>query len=284
MGGMSTIDLHMHSTASDGTTPPQELAAMAVEADLSAIALTDHDTAAGHAACRDGCEHVGVAFIPGIELSCDRGQPRGSMHVLGYFIDPDTPSLQRVIEHLWQARTERAPQIVDRLRELGIDITMEQVIAEAGCAMIGRPHIAAVLLDKGCVGSIREAFERYIGHGAPAYIRKDNLPTAEAIAAIREARGVAVLAHPIQLRYADDDELDRIVGRLRDEGLGGIEVRHSDHDAALVEQYSDLAARYDLVTTGGSDFHGERKDIDLGSQRVPEAWLEPLREAAAATV
>ncbi len=279
MLAMTRIDLHTHSTASDGTTPPAELPALAYEAGLGAIALTDHDTTAGHAACAEACAKLALGFVPGIELSCERGRPRGSMHILGYFVDGQTPELRDVIELLWAARTERAPQIVQRLNDLGVDVSLEEVNQTAGCAMIGRPHIAAVLEDKGYVGSIREAFEKYIGHGAPAYVRKDNLPTDRAIAAIHAAGGLAVLAHPIQLRCDDDDELEHIIARLTAEGLDGLEVLHSDHTPTLAEQYRLLAERHGLLSTGGSDFHGDRKPIALGSQHVPGRWLEQMRQA-----
>lgn len=273
------IDLHAHSTASDGSVPPAELPALAFEAGLAALALTDHDTTAGHAACASGCAAVEVDFVPGIELSCNRGKPRGAMHLLGYFVDGSSPKLARVIEDLSRARRERAPLIVARLNELGLPITLEEVQAEAAGAMIGRPHIAAAMQRKGYVDSVADAFVRYLGYGKPAYVRKDNLPTDRAIEAIHEAGGVAALAHPIQLRYADDAELEAVIGRLAEEGLDGLEVYHTDHDAGLRAQYQALADRYGLLTTGGSDYHGDRKPIALGSQPVPMTLLETLREA-----
>jgi hypothetical protein len=271
----------MHSTASDGTTPPGDLPALAAAVGLGAIALTDHDTTAGHAECAAACAERGVEFVPGIELSCERGRPRGSMHILGYFIDPHTPALRDVIGDLWAARTERAPLIVDRLNALGLDITLDHVAATAGCAMIGRPHIAAVLVERGHAASIADAFDRYIGHGGPAYVRKDNLATDRAIDAIHQAGGLAVLAHPIQLRYAEDDDLHLIVATLVGHGLDGLEVIHSDHDVAHVAQYTELANHFNLLTTGGSDYHGDRKPIALGSQQVPAACLDRLRQARA---
>lgn len=276
---MSFIDLHTHSTASDGTTDPADLPHLAQKAGLAAIALTDHDTIAGHDACAAACEQVGIDFVPGIELSCDRGQPRGAMHILGYFIEPNTPDLHEVIERLWAARSERAPQVVERLNAIGLDITMEQIEAMAGCAMIGRPHIASVLVERGYAASVTDAFGRYLGFGQPAYVRKDNLPTDVAITAIHAAGGLAVLAHPSQLKCADDAELQQVIGQLRGQGLDGIEVMHSDHSPKLVAQYQRLAKQLGMQITGGSDFHGSRKEIELGSQHVPAAWLDTLRGA-----
>jgi len=184
-------------------------------------------------------------------------------------------------QRLRDARGTRNPQIIEKLNDLGVAITMDEVDAYAGCAMIGRPHIAGVLMNKGYVGSIKEGFTRYIGQGGPAYVRKDNLPTDRAIAAIHAAGGVAVLAHPIQLRYDDEADLESIVRRLMDEGLDGLEVIHSGHDETLVAQYTELADRLGLIKTGGSDFHGSTKPIDLGSRAIPAAWLDTLEDALA---
>jgi predicted metal-dependent phosphoesterase TrpH len=279
---MSRFDLHVHSTSSDGTVPADELPALIAGAGLGGFALTDHDTTAGHVAAEQAAEAVGVRFIPGVEISADRGKPRGTMHILGFGVRRGTAELDQVISELHAARSERAPIIVDKLNDLGIDITMDEVDAYAGCAMIGRPHIAGVLMNKGYVGSIKEGFVRYIGQGGPAYVRKDNLskPTARS-AAIHAAGGVAVLAHPIQLRYEDDADLESIVRRLMDEGLDGLEVIHSDHDDALVGQYTELADRLGLIKTGGSDYHGSTKPIDLGSRAIPAAWLDTLEDALA---
>lgn len=270
------VDLHLHSTASDGTDAPGALPALAERAGLCAIALTDHDTTVGHEACAAACERIGIRFVPGIELSAERGQPRGSMHILGYFIDPTDPTLAGVIEEVSGARRERAPQIVEKLNDLRVAITLEEVEAQAGGAFIGRPHIAEVLRQKGYVKSIKDAFTRYLGQNAPAYVRKDNLPTERAIEAIHAAGGLAVLAHPVQLRSEDEQDLQQTVQRLVDQGLDGLEIHHADHTAAQVQQYRQLAHRLDLLTTGGSDYHGLAKTIALGSQRVPHEHLDQL--------
>lgn len=281
MTRMPFIDLHMHSTASDGTTNPADLPALARQADLTAIALTDHDTTLGHDACAKACTAAGIEFIPGIELSCDRGKPRGAMHLLGYFIQSDTPALQQVMEQLWLARAQRAPLVIQKLNDLGLQISLTQVQDTAGIAMIGRPHIAAVLVEQGYAATITDAFDRYLGYGRPGYVRKDNLPTDLAISAIHAAGGLAVLAHPVQLKCDDDAELLSLLNSLKDQGLDGIEAMHTDHSPALAAEYQHLAASLGLLVTGGSDYHGSRKPIALGSQPVPIHWLSLLRSALA---
>jgi hypothetical protein len=280
-------DLHLHSTASDGTDAPDALPALAKQAGLSSIALTDHDTTAGLAACAHAAHHAGIQFIAGIELSADPrilfprdDQPArlGTLHILGYFIRPDDEPLARIQQRLLQARTQRNPQMIQRLNDLGVSIDYDEVIAAAGGTIVGRPHIAQVLLRKGYVKSIHEAFSRYIGEGAAAYVRKDRLPADEAIHAIHNAGGLAVLAHPVQLRFAPQT-LEHAVARLKSMGLDGIEVRHSDHHPADVEHFEKLARKLSLLTTGGSDYHGSRKQIALGACRVPITACEQLHSA-----
>ncbi len=276
------VDLHMHSTASDGRIAPGGLAELAVEKQLSAIALTDHDSTDGLLECAAGCRQAGIDFVPGIEISAERGQPRGTLHILGYFIDPDAAPLLEIAAELQEARDERAPQIVEKLNALGVDVTLDEVLEGVGGRMIGRPHIASVLVDKGYAKTINDAFGKYIGQGAPAYVRKDRLAPQRAIDAIHTAGGLACLAHPVQMHYDDDEDLLRIVTGLKEMGLDGIEVYHKDHTPELVEQYQALARRYELVMTGGSDYHGpHRPDARLGSQRVPREIYDALREAHA---
>jgi len=278
-------DLHIHSTASDGTSAPDELPALARRAGLSAMALTDHDTTAGLPACAAACAAAKIDFVPGIELSADpssvngRTEPRGTLHILGLFIRHDDAQLQRVQQRLVKAREDRNPQIITNLNKLGVRMTYEEVVDEAQGHIVGRPHIAAVLLRKGYVKSIQDAFARYIGEGAAAYARKDRLRADDAIAAIHNAGGLAILAHPVQLRCASADELAHVVRKLKDIGLDGIETRHCDHRPGDVEQLERLAGQLGLLTSGGSDFHGSRKAIELGSQKVPVTVYEALRAA-----
>lgn len=250
---------------------------MAKRVGLSAVALTDHDTVGGIAAAQAAADEVGIDFLPGIEISCHYPQP-GVMHLLGYGIDPHHPALTQLIAQLISGRDDRNPRIIERLRALGIDITLEEVIARAGGGVIGRPHFAAVLIDKGRAQTVRQAFDWYLAAGAPAYVEKERVSSRDAIKTIRQAGGVAVLAHPSQLRTTNDAQLDRIVKDLVDLGLGGIEVLHSDHDRMMVQRIRRLAERYDLMPTGGSDFHGSAKaQVRLGwagKYRVPREWFD----------
>jgi predicted metal-dependent phosphoesterase TrpH len=295
-------DLHMHSTASDGTDAPSALPALAAAHGLSAIALTDHDTTAGLPACAAACEAAGIAFVPGIEVSADPAPARathrlgtplhddhaeplrfGTLHILGLFIRHDDAGLLDIHHRMVEARLSRNPAIVHKLREMGVDIEyeeVEQLAQSQGTTVIGRPHIAQVLMKKGYVKSIQDAFRKYIGAGAQAYVRRDPLDPHHAIDAIHTAGGLAILAHPIQLRCAHADDLEHAVTRLKAMGLDGIETQHCDHHPHDVEQYAALADKLELLTTGGSDYHGTRKGVDLNSERVPLDRYEQLRDAA----
>ena len=303
-------DLHVHSTASDGTIPPAQLARLARSAGLGAIALTDHDTTGGLTQCAAACEEAGVAFVPGIEISADpaiesphagqgsesdsptavqtasdTSQRRGTLHILGLFVRHDDTELQAIHHRMRDARDSRNPAIVQKLTELGVDIEYDEVLelaAAQGTKIIGRPHIAQVLVTKGYVKTIQAAFASYIGQGAPAYVRRDRLPAAEAIRAIHHAGGLSILAHPVQLGLRDPGALEHFVARLRQVDLDGIETQHSDHDPLLIRQYTALAERFELLTSGGSDFHGSRKSSELGCVPVRMAVYEKLRRAAAA--
>lgn len=296
----------MHSTASDGTDAPEALAVIAKRAGLAAIALTDHDTTAGLEACAAACKNAGVAFVPGIEVSADPSavltsapQPEtepiryGTLHILGYFVRHDDPGLEQIQREMTEAREQRNPAIVDKLRKLGMRIEYEEVLEvarEQGASVIGRPHIAQVLIQKGYVKSVQDAFARYIGQGAAAYVRRDRLDPRRAIDAIHGAGGLAVLAHPVQLKCPDLDHLEHFCTKLRDMGLDGMETRHSDHTAAQVARFEQIAQKLGLLTTGGSDYHGSRKSVSMGGQQVPMSVYEALASrvgqpgAAAASV
>lgn len=284
-------DLHMHSTASDGTDRPEALPALARQAGLKAIALTDHDTTAGLEACAAAAKRTRIRFVPGIELSVDQsievhGSQRldspAALHILGYFIGA-SGHLAKIQLQLSEARARRNPQMVAALIELGVKIDYDEVVKAAGGSggpnVVGRPHIASVLVRKGYVKSIHEAFVRYLGVGGAAYVRKDRLSALEALEAIHAAGGLAVLAHPVQLGLSGPGDLEHVVARLKDLGLDGIETRHSDHSPADVEHFEQMAARFDLRTTGGSDYHGSRKAAGLGSPKVPLHVYERLHDA-----
>jgi predicted metal-dependent phosphoesterase TrpH len=277
----SFVDLHCHSTASDGNYAPAAVVRLAAERGLSALALTDHDTVDGIAEASAEAGRAGVDFLAGIEISAEFPHP-GTLHILGYGIDPQLPVLRDLTSTLLAGRDNRNPKIVARLQELRVSITMEEVEAEAGGNVVGRPHIAAILVRKGYVSSMKQAFDKYLAPGGLAYFDKERLSPKEALGMILESGGLPVLAHPVQLRTENDAQLERIVKDLVDLGLLGIEVIHTDHDAALIAKYEALADRYALLKTGGSDFHGNNKPIDLGTangRRVPRAYFDALLEA-----
>jgi 3',5'-nucleoside bisphosphate phosphatase len=275
------VDLHCHSTASDGTLAPAEVVRLARRNDLSALSLTDHDTIGGIEEAAAEAAKLGIDFLPGIEISCEFDT--GTMHLLGYGVEPGSEILRDLTRRLLAARDDRNPRIIRRLNELGLAITMAEVEAEAGGAagaVVGRPHIAAILVRKGYVNSIKQAFDVYLGVGAAAYFDKERIPPREAFDLIHRSGGLPVLAHPVQLRTGNDAQLERIIKDCKDMGLVGLEVMHSDHNADLVDKYSALAEKFGLLKTGGSDFHGtNKKNIDLGfvaGRRVPRVWYDAL--------
>jgi predicted metal-dependent phosphoesterase TrpH len=274
------VDLHSHSTASDGTFPPAQVARLAHNAGLAGFALTDHDTIAGLAEAAAESSKLGLVFLPGIEISAVPPIENGTLHILGYGIDPQNAVLTEMARQLIEARDNRNPQIIKKLQELGIEITMDEALGQAQGGVLGRPHIAALLMKKGVVKSIKQAFDEYLGQGGKAYFDKERLSPRDAIGRIHQAGGLPVLAHPIQLRTTNDAQLESTLKDLVDLGLAGIEVIHSDHSAAEVEKYAALATRYNLLKTGGSDFHGSnKKDINLGTangRRIPREWMDEL--------
>jgi predicted metal-dependent phosphoesterase TrpH len=277
----SFVDLHSHSTASDGTLAPAEVARLAARAGLSGWALTDHDTIGGVAEAGEESARLGIDFLPGIEISAEFPHP-GTIHILGYGIDPQSATLHDLTRQLLEGRDNRNPKIVRKLQELGVAITMEEVENEAGGTVVGRPHIAAILHRKGYVTSIKDAFNKYLAPGGAAYFDKERLSPKRALEMIVDSGGVPVLAHPVQLRLESDAKLESVLRELIDLGLGGLEVMHSDHTPELVSKYSAIADRFGLLKTGGSDFHGgNKKDIELGyarGQRVPREFLDGLWE------
>jgi len=277
------VDLHCHSTASDGTLPPAQVVRLAVERGLSALALTDHDTIDGVAEAAQEAQRLGLDFLPGIEISAEFPHP-GTLHLLGYGVDPHSQVLRDLTTTLLAGRDRRNPKIIAKLNELGVAVSMQEWEGEAKGNVLGRPQLAAVLHRKGYVSSIKDAFNKYLGQDAPAYADKERLTPQRAIEMVLESGGVPVLAHPIQLRTDNDAQLERIVKDLVDHGLGGIEVIHSDQDADNVQKYDALARRFGLLRTGGSDFHGANKQIELGianGRRIPREWFDALAAAAA---
>lgn len=273
------IDLHCHSTASDGTLSPADVVKLARDSNLSALSLTDHDTVAGIGAAATAAGALGLDFISGIEISAEYPHP-GTMHILGYGVDPNSESLKNLTATLIAGRDNRNPKIVAKLNEMGVRVSMKEWQDEARGGVVGRPHLATILVRKGYVSSIKQAFDKYIGQGAPAYFDKERLTPRQAIERIRLSGGLPVLAHPTQLRTTNDSELDRVIKDLGDLGLAGIEVIHSDFNNDDLEKMTRFADRYNLLKTGGSDFHGHNKqDIQIGwasGRRVPREFFDAL--------
>ncbi len=277
---MGYVDLHLHTTASDGALSPAEMVRYAKRKGLQAIAITDHDTIDG---CEEGVsegERVGFEVIPGIEISAEYSP--GSMHILGFFLDIHHPLLNERLKYLQKARVERNPKMVAKLNQLGIRITYEEVLKASGGGQVGRPHFANVLLEKKIVRSFQEAFDRFLKKGAPAYVDKFRFTSKEALHFIREARGVAVLAHPNTLGVNRSSDLEKIIVQLVDEGLQGIEVYYPEHSSTEMAQYKTLADRYKLVSTGGTDYHGiEKNELDIGvgrgEMKLPYTIVEDMK-------
>ena len=273
------LDLHTHSTTSDGSDPPERIPELAHAAGCHAVALTDHDRLDGLDAAERRAAELGVGFVRGCEISCE--VPTGAMHLLIYFVDGDGGALGEELRHLQQARDERNERMLERLSsELGLPITAEEVEEEAGGKGMGRPHVAAVLMRKGVVGSIQEAFDVYLARGKPGYVEKERLSPRDAIRIARQSGSVPVLAHPLSLGL-EPHELEALVRELAGEGLAGIEAIYGRYEPADRAGLADLARRHGLVATGGSDHHGTYKpDLQIGIGRgdldVPDAALEQL--------
>ncbi len=277
------VDLHTHSSRSDGDLPAADLVRLADAKRLAAVALTDHDTVAGLDEARQAAETLEVRFVPGIEMSAVFSG--GMLHIIGLGIDPNNGNLRETTRMLRQARNKRNPQMVAKLRELGMNISMDELVAlashgnspDADSVTVGRLHMAKLLRMKGCVRSEADAFDRYISAGRPAYVDKERLSAREVIDAVHSAGGVAILAHPAELNCTNDAMLNRVVKSLIRDGLDGIEAYHSSHSDRKVRTYLNLARRLRLMVSGGSDFHGSAKSgVKLGRPRVPVEAVEQI--------
>lgn len=274
---MKFVDLHTHTTASDGSMTPSELVKYAAGKGLAAIAITDHDTMSGvEEAVQEGLRQ-GIEVIPGLEISVDFDP---EMHILGYFMKGGYMAITPVLEELARKRDERNPKIVAKLRELGFEITLEEAAGLAGGKIVGRPHIAEALVRHGYVKNVREAFDLYLASGKPAFFKKDKLTPAEGVKVILKAGGTPVIAHPVHLGL-EWDKLDRLLGELAGEGLKGAEAIYVDNTDEQTAVLLELCKKHNLVATGGSDFHGRFKpDIDIGSGkgnlRIPYEIVEQL--------
>lgn len=265
------IDLHSHTTASDGSLSPDELVALAVSRGLEAIAITDHDTFEGYEQATPFAAKAGLELVRGIELNSRLERPGDRtrwVHILSYF--PNSKPADSFVAWLRTQQAERRDRnrrLAQKLQDQGIAVTVEEVEAK-GRSLAGRPHFARLLVEKGYVGNIEEAFRRYIGEDAPAFVERDSPDTPGIMRIIRDGGGVPVVAHPVRVGLPHDDAERGWLRSLKDEGLLGLEVIHSEQDASLQQYYGALAKELGLIPTGGSDFHGTIKpDIELGAGR-----------------
>jgi len=269
---MGKIDLHMHSNASDGSFSPEDVARMAAGNGIEVFSLTDHDTLDGIPAAAAFASKSGIRLITGVELSVS--EEGMDVHLLAYGFDATEPMLVAAVARYRDGRRERARKILMRLKGLGIRISLEEVEGIANGGALGRPHVAEALLRMGHVENFNEAFQRYLGHHAPAYVPKPRVTLEESSAIVRDAGGVTILAHPGTVNR------DHLIPAWARRGLDGIEVWHSKHDAAAVQRYRGFANLHGLLMTGGSDYHGERTPgIVIGSVPVPDEILKPLDAA-----
>jgi 3',5'-nucleoside bisphosphate phosphatase len=276
------IDLHTHSTYSDGTFNPTQIIATAVDIGLTAIALTDHDTIDGLKEAGVAAANLKIIFVPGVEISAKIN--RGALHILGLQIDPDNSSLVHELEILVEARVERNLKIASHLNRLGLPITYSEVEDIAGGAVVGRPHFATLMKNKGYVKTFEAAFHKYLARGKPAYAPKFRLLPERAIEIIRSAGGVPIMAHPSQT-LCDGPGLEKLVKELVDLGLEGIEAYYPGHSHSQTKRYKQLAKKFGLVLSGGSDFHGTIKPgIALGrgpgQLNVPDGLMSAIAARA----
>lgn len=260
---MDKIDMHVHTTASDGTRTPLECVSLAAMAGLKAIAITDHDTMAGIQEAGEAGELLGVSVIPGIEISSDY-QGR-DVHVLGYFLREDAPELLEYQAWVKEKRQARNEKIVEKLQRKGIQISMEGLEEQYPGAVLGRPQIARTLMELGVTQSVEEGFRRYLAKGRSCYVERERIPFREAAKLIQKCGGVAVLAHPLQYGF-DRAALDTLVKTAQESGFSGMEIYYTGYTQKDVEKLFDLAEKYSLLPTGGSDFHGDNKPgVSIGT-------------------
>ena len=271
-------DLHMHSTASDGVYTPEALMNLAADLGCTHVALTDHDSTAGIPLALEAAKRRGMQLIPGVELSCGAQK---EIHVLGYGFDPENAALRAFCEARVAQRVARTEAMVQRLGELGKPIEMKRV-RELARGVIARPHVARAMVEAGYVTSVADAFDRYLKPGRPAYVPKEDVKVAEAVRLIAQAGGIAVLAHPMELKMGET-QLESLIGEWRAQGLSGVEVYHPSAQNNHAAFLHNLARREGMLVTGGSDFHGEavRKSSigeELDRWRTMESDMQALLE------
>ncbi len=270
----------MHSTFSDGTFTPEQLVELGKSIGLKAMALTDHDTTGGVARFMAAAALVGIHTLSGVEVSAD--PPAGTMHVIGYGVNPDDPSLIEHLKWIREGRDARNSEILHKLNQLGLRITMEDVKKFAREDVVARPHFAQVMIEKGYVRDKKEAFEKYLARGKSAYSERRRLAPDSVMSLIRNAGGVPVLAHPFSLKVGKA-ELKNVLGKLKDAGLMGIECYYPEHTPEMQQEYLKLARELELIATGGSDFHGtagySRMGEGYGNLYVPDDVIDRIEGA-----
>lgn len=262
---MSKVDLHLHSSVSDGVLSPAEVVTKAAELGLTMISLTDHDNVDGITPALKAAEdYPSLTLIPGLEVSTDTYT--GEVHVLGYYIDHSNPELLASLKKLRDSRLGRAQKMIAKLSGMGLPVEWERVKELSGNGSVGRPHIARALLEKGYIDTLKEAFSKYIGFGGPAYVPREKMTPAEAIELITRSDGLAVLAHPLGI-----PNLDTLLKTLVKAGLTGIEVYYKDYPSEDRESLADLAEKHGLIATGGTDYHGldDSTEVMMGEAGVP---------------
>jgi 3',5'-nucleoside bisphosphate phosphatase len=274
---MPGYDLHAHSDRSDGTLTPAEEMRLAASRDLAGVALTDHDTFDGLEEAAAAAEDLGLEFVPGIEFSAEHDG--ASLHILGYWVDPTDLDVEAELLRLTATRLRRGELIVEKLRELGFDITIDRVREIARGQAIGRPHIAQAMVEAGVVTEEKEAFDRYISDDGPAYVPKHALRPLDALRLIGRAGGVCVLAHPGMWRDSDTVP-DELIEELAAGGMVGLEVNHPDHDGEMRERYAAIAERLELLPLSSSDCHGDRFGRRMGQERTDADTFSRLRRRA----
>jgi len=269
---VSQVDLHIHTTASDGKFTPPEIVRKSVQAGLKYIGITDHDSIDGVIpACREAETLTGITVIGGVEINTDI--PAGELHILGYLVDPDNRELVTTLEKLRISRIDRARRMVEKLQKLGVSIEYDRVKKLAGVGSVGRPHIAEAMLEKGYITSFKEAFIKYIGREGPAYVERDKITPEEAVQLVLRSRGTPVLAHPLTC-----ENPEKIIIGLKSAGLKGLEIYYGNYSPEQIRELRKLAKKYDLLATGGSDFHGLDAAVEpsLGMVEVPLECAELL--------
>ena len=274
---MHEVDLHLHTTHSDGTLTPTELVDLCARNGLRVIAISDHDSTEGVAEAQDAAIKHGIEVIPAIELSTD--VPGNEIHMLGYFIDMDDAGFQHLLREFRAGREDRGRKMVERLADIGMDITWDDVERIADGAAVGRPHIAQALIERGYVSQWQEAFDKYIGRTGPAYVERTRLEPEEAIQALLDNGALPVMAHPLYYEREDTRKLRNLVASLKEAGMVGLEVHYGEFSESEIDMLANIAAELDLIACGGSDYHASGKpgEIIPGEAGPPMSTVESLR-------